>query len=288
MRGKPFAIVALLLLLLGSACTGDKESNAQPRGTIRQYLDTATGIRWFVTRSGVEGSCYDVIAEARTGRRTEHDGLGCDLGEPEGILPEVVHGGFQVVRDAESYNFSIGIAPRGTKIVRVILADGRVYSDSHPDPVWFIVWPPTPFEIARIEALDSYGGVIAIRDVEQPIQPVPTLDTGIPAVSVNPREGPVGTKVTVSGSGFDELTRSRVTFDATRLGLTRDFGGCRLRGASDIQVSIDTSGNLSGSFVVAEKGTCGPEEQTTTFLPGSYAVFVGCVECKVAEFRIIA
>lgn len=287
MRAKPFAILAVLLLLLGSACTGDEGSNAPPRGTIRDYLDTSTGIRWFVTRSGIEDSCYDVIAEAQTGQRTKHSGLGCNLGEPEGTLPEVAHGGFQVI-DAESYNFSIGIAPKDTKIIRATFADGHVYSDSHPSPVWFIVWPSFSFEMAKIEGLDSYGGIIATRDIEQPIEPVHTLDPGTPLVSVSPREGPVGTKVTISGSGFDELSRSRVTLGDNRLGLTRDFGGCRLRGASDIQVSVDASGNLNGSFVIADKGSCGSGEEASSFLPGSYAVFVGCVECKVAEFRITA
>lgn len=279
-------LVLVVLSLIFAGCTSRAENKSRPAGTIRETLDARTGVRWFITLSDrAKGGCYDVVGEAPSGRRSNHGGLGCNIEVPDEPIRVFAGGGFDVA-ESDSFTFSLGSAPKGTKIVRVTLADGHVFSDSNPTPVWFVSWRPFGFDLAKIEALDSYGALIAERVFGQPFDPLPGPSAGTPRVQITPRAGPDGTRVTITGLGFDALSRSRVRLGNDKLGITSDFGGCRARGAEDVNVQVDDTGTLSGSFVIPKEGSCGPPEERIPLRPGTYAVYVGCVECKVAEFRL--
>ena len=110
--------------------------------------------------------------------------------------------------------------------------------------------------------------------------------SAVPQVTLHPDHGPVGTRVTVTGSGF---TPGVVGAPVRLLLLNRTFpGGCSLvGGARVIFLHVNRDGTLRGQFVITAQGPCfqqpGRHHQVS---PGIYQLAIGCMSCDVHAFLV--
>jgi hypothetical protein len=109
---------------------------------------------------------------------------------------------------------------------------------------------------------------------------------GSPQVTLRPQHGPVGTRVTVTGTGFDPALAAAPAVPVT---LNRTFaGGCSLvGGVRVISLHVHRDGTLRGQFVITARGPCfqqpGRYHQVT---PGIYQLAIGCMSCNVQAFLV--
>lgn len=120
-------------------------------------------------------------------------------------------------------------------------------------------------------------------------------------LELSPDQGPIGTRVTISGEvPFTEM--QLWTDQWAHLGyfhIGREFPpstrfpdtGCELLGAvinGEIHLDPNTR-KVTGSFTVPSTGTCfqaRPDERTYSITPGTYWLSIGCHACQVATFTI--
>jgi streptogramin lyase len=113
---------------------------------------------------------------------------------------------------------------------------------------------------------------------------------GLPAVTVAPDHGPVGTRVHLEGDGFTDPYWRQV--DRTHGGGYGVFligsapGGCELIAGSEFTLRVEEDGHLVADFTVPGEGGCFQTDRIEPVRPGSYAIGVGCHACEVAEFRV--
>jgi hypothetical protein len=109
---------------------------------------------------------------------------------------------------------------------------------------------------------------------------------GGPQVTLRPDHGPVGTRVTVTGSGF---TPGVVGTPVRLLLLNRTFpDGCSLVGGTRVNsLHVSKDGTLRGQFVITAQGACfqqpGRHHPVT---PGVYQLAIGCMACDVHAFLV--
>jgi hypothetical protein len=113
-----------------------------------------------------------------------------------------------------------------------------------------------------------------------------------PTAKFVPDEGPAGTLVHVTGSGFNPSLANAPGPAAIGLALIRDFpGGCEvIGGVADhpLRLRVDKSGKLTGEFVISSAPSqCFQEPgQKRRVTPGEYHVSIGCLACFVGTFRV--
>ncbi len=109
---------------------------------------------------------------------------------------------------------------------------------------------------------------------------------GGPHLSLVPRAGPPGMRVTIVGDCF----RSRHWNHGYGLFLIRVFRSprsCEIIAGGPFSLKVDKSG-ASGFFTVPSSGSCFQEEYGRRVTPGLYRLGVGCHACTTARFRVTA
>jgi hypothetical protein len=121
--------------------------------------------------------------------------------------------------------------------------------------------------------------------------PTPSPATGpygLPAVTVSPDHGPVGTRVHVEGDGFTGASWRDVGATGGGYGvfLLTDEGDCELLAVSDPALKISRNGHLIAEVTVPAQGECFQSGRSQAVRPGDYRIGIGCHACEVADFRV--
>jgi hypothetical protein len=154
---------------------------------------------------------------------------------------------------------------------------GFGYPQGPPVQVWITAYCFPAIDNFSLQA-NSAKGIVPI------IQWLLRFQAG-PQVTLHPDHGPVGTRVTVTGSGFAPALAGT----PVGLLLNRTFpDGCSLvGGARVIFLHVSSDGSLHGQFVITAQGPCfqqpGRHHQVS---PGTYQLAIGCMSCNVHTFVV--
>ncbi|MGZ4146423.1 MAG: hypothetical protein ACXVPL_01845 [Actinomycetota bacterium] len=114
---------------------------------------------------------------------------------------------------------------------------------------------------------------------------------GLPAVTVTPARGPVGTRIRIEGDGFTDRMWQELGPGADGYGvflLGQGPGNCELIAQGEHMVDIDPVGHLTAELTVPVEGACFQGGRMTAVRPGRYSVGVGCHACLLATFDVAA
>lgn len=271
--------LAVVLAMFSTACFSREPKKATPPAyAIRVVHEPTTrSTVYLVPSSPGNERCFDIVVITPDGK-AHKSSLGCKGDEIEPLEPVGV--GY-LGRDV-GINYAFGKAPEGTRTVRAFDEVGKIYSDTNVTDWWLIVFGSGRMPIG-FEALDGRGSVILRRDEGKRAGGTPTET---PSVRIEPRSGPAGTLIKVTGDGFDKQMQSRIRLGSEQLGLYQRIENCDLIASSEVSVVVDESGHLEGQFLIPAKPKCFGEDHGGPLSPGLWAVFVGCRQCLYADFRI--
>ncbi len=119
----------------------------------------------------------------------------------------------------------------------------------------------------------------------------PIIHSGLPAVTVTPNQGPVGTRVHLSGDGFSGQVRQTIggALDSRGYGVFLEGAfppDCDLIATTGFTLTISTVGHLVAEFRAPAKGDCFQQARGMLLSPGWYKVNIGCHVCEVGIFRV--
>lgn len=124
-----------------------------------------------------------------------------------------------------------------------------------------------------------------------PAESAPAVDAAadrgcVPAVSLTPDRGPVGTRIAIQGRCF-----SRQLTGGYGIHLLRQFfrpRECELIAGGRQRLRVHEDGTAEGFVVVSETGSCFQHRYRRRVTPGAYGVFFGCHACGVrgGRFRV--
>jgi len=182
------------------------------------------------------------------------------------------------------------------------LADAKAVTDhpafGAPQPRLFL-----PLNIAHqphnYAVFAWFGRHASQADRHVAAQIVASLRFQTPRITLSPDQAPVGSAVSVRGSGFLGDWRDLALhggFGITLLGKAADGCdasiGAQFEAISRTSLHIDGGGNLTGTFTVPSAGHCtaatAGSNQTPAVRPGLYSVLLGCYECDFDRFSVSA
>lgn len=116
------------------------------------------------------------------------------------------------------------------------------------------------------------------------VAPAAEYVNGVPQVRATPARGPIGTRVTIEGSGF---TEGNWKAQGVSLWLVGSASGCALYADAEHTVRVSADGRLTGDFVVPRSGGCRMSDTGFSQLPaGSYKIAFQCTACMIGEFEV--
>jgi hypothetical protein len=123
---------------------------------------------------------------------------------------------------------------------------------------------------------------------------------GGPIVTLFPGHGPPGTLVQMTGSCFIGKYWQNETKLMDRRGISLlgaiDSQGrvahsnrraaCELIARGSGELRVNRAGRMRGHFIVPRGGVCFKKGETSSVVPGSYSLIIGCRTCAVGDFRV--
>lgn len=151
-----------------------------------------------------------------------------------------------------------------------------------------------PLAAARATTTTTPAGepaptTVPVADTTRPrtattVAPPAEYVNGVPQVRATPARGPVGTRVTIEGSGFTEANWKG---QGVSLWLVGSASGCALYADAEHTVRVTADGRLTGDFVVPRSGGCRMSDTGVSQLPpGSYKIAFQCTACMIGEFEV--
>lgn len=128
-------------------------------------------------------------------------------------------------------------------------------------------------------------------DVEE-ADAVETVGTvASPELVLTPASGPVGTRIRIAGTGFDDpFWRSGLNggygISLQRMLAMEGVGACDLVAGFETGATIDSAGRLTAELIIPPEGGCFQTDRTAEVVPGVYGVIVGCHTCQLGTFRV--